>query len=282
MRSSRASESAQALWVSLGRRASLHQGLNSGPILNFGIAHYQMVWQWPKCGERSQILVVALNLVVGWPLASSLGPWPLAPNTNKTSGHDLGANQTPHHPRPHLPPSSRIEILLLDGSNLKNQIRSGAKQIQRPRSFCWKISTVDKNICDDLLQLFEGQVSPPDFFASQSTVGPRNQLVAKRVGGQEIIQLPRSSSEGRMALRSSLHRQSRSTLGGPLPRAYHPSSQCASPTWTHVVPPPTTQVLPCGQEDSTMEPPPSFQPTSDHTTCSCFHRPITPGPTSDQ
>ena len=45
---------------------------------------------------------------------------------------------------------------------------------------------------------------------------------------------------------------------GGLPLAYHPSSQCVGPAWTHVIPPLATQASPCGQGDSTMDLPHHF------------------------
>ena len=100
--------------VSLGRRASLHQGLSSNAFSELANAHYFNL-AMVKYGGRAKKLAEVLSPATRLPKELGPGPWLSSPGTQRTTGHDLGANLTPLHPLLRLLPSSMTDILSLSG-----------------------------------------------------------------------------------------------------------------------------------------------------------------------
>ena len=138
---------AQTPLVSLGRRASLHQGLSSRPFSELAkgsLIQLAVV----KYGGKAKKMAAAPNLAIRLPKALGLSPWPSSPGTQRTTGHDRGANPTPLHPLPHLLLHQRLTVLRWAAFILRRQIPIAPKQDQRPRFFRGPTHTEDKNIYD--------------------------------------------------------------------------------------------------------------------------------------
>ena len=190
---------AQIPLVSMGRRASFHQGLSSKTFLELGKAH-QFDLAMVKYGGKAKKLVVVPSPATRLLKVLGSSPQPFSPGTQRTTGHDRGANRALLLSQLRFLSSSTTNSYSLGSSHslvsdqVGHKIRSRAQILSsgnKRGSYGFSRSQ------NKPPQFKGGHLSPPYLFASEAllalggqsmteslAVEPSSHLVHQQINGQ--------------------------------------------------------------------------------------------------